>query len=81
MGAEVAIEMKDGRTLRATHDAGIPQKDVAQQGKRLKAKFERLVEPALGAERCWTLLRLVDTIERTPATELMAACAAGRNEK
>ena len=75
MGADVAIELKDGRTLRATHDAGIPQRDYAHQGRRLKAKFERLAEPALGAERCRTLLQLTEALERTTVTELMAACA------
>jgi 2-methylcitrate dehydratase PrpD len=75
MGAEVAIDMNDGRKMRVAHDAGIPQKDYAQQGRRLQGKFERLVEPALGAERCRTLSRLIGTLERTSVAELMAACA------
>src|SRR6185503_20729494 len=76
MGAEVEIDLNDGRNMRVAHDAGIPQKDHAQQSRRLEGKFERLVEPALGTERCRTLSRLIGALERTSVTELMAACAA-----
>lgn len=80
MQSEVVIELEDGRMLRAMHDAGIPGKDVAQQGRRLTGKFERLVEPVLGTERCGSLLRLLDAVERTAVAELMAACAAAPKE-
>ena len=75
MHAEVAIEMKDGRVLRATHDAGVPGTDYGLQGRRLVAKFERLVEPMLGKDRCGKLLRLLARLEQTPVTDLMAASA------
>jgi 2-methylcitrate dehydratase PrpD len=75
MKAEVALEMKDGRVLRATHDAGVPGTDYALQGRRLVAKFERLVEPVLGKDRCGKLLGLLEHLEETPVAELMAASA------
>ncbi len=74
MQAEVVIELTDGRTLHAMHDAGIPGHDCVQQGHRLTAKFERLVEPVLGNTRCRTILQLLEAIERTGVAELMAAC-------
>ena len=77
MVADVTVETKDGRTLRATLDSGVPGSDVADQGRRLLAKFERLAEPALGRERCTKLLRLLENVERTPVADLMAACGKG----
>jgi 2-methylcitrate dehydratase PrpD len=74
MVADVIVETKDGRTLTAAMDSGVPGNDVGLQGRRLVAKFERLVEPALGRERCGKLLRLLENIERTPVADLMAAC-------
>ena len=75
MQAEVVVETNDGRELRATHDAGLPGTDYAAQARRLAAKFERLVEPVLGGERCGKLLRLLERVEQTPVADLMAACA------
>ena len=75
MRAEVEIETKDGRTLRAEHDAGVPGNDIGVQGKRLAAKFERLAAPVLGDERCGKLMRLLERVEQTPVADLMAACA------
>ncbi|HYC47458.1 MAG TPA: MmgE/PrpD family protein [Burkholderiales bacterium] len=75
MVADVVIEMKDGRELRATHDAGVPLNDYAMQGRRLAAKFERLVEPVLGEARCGKLLRLLERLEDTLVADLMTACA------
>lgn len=80
MQAEVKIALKDGRTLSAIHDAGIPGTDYANQSRRLTAKFERLVQPVLGRERCRTLLRLLGSVDGTSAPELMAACVASDKE-
>jgi 2-methylcitrate dehydratase PrpD len=49
--AELELQLADGRRLRARHDAGIPAADIAQQGRRLAAKFDSLVEPVLGSSR------------------------------
>jgi 2-methylcitrate dehydratase PrpD len=78
--AEVIVELTDGRKLSVVHDAGIPPTDYVQQGQRLRAKFERLTEPVTGAVRSDAILRLVEGLERTSISELMAACAAARKE-
>jgi 2-methylcitrate dehydratase PrpD len=75
MQAEVIVETHDGRVHRALQDAGVPGSDIALQGRRLAAKFERLVEPTLGKARCTQLLQLLEHLEQTPAGDLMAACA------
>jgi 2-methylcitrate dehydratase PrpD len=49
--AELELELADGRRITARHDAGIPTADIAEQGLRLAAKFDALVEPVLGAPR------------------------------
>jgi 2-methylcitrate dehydratase PrpD len=78
MQSDVIVELTDGRKLRATHDAGIPSSDYVLQGQRLRAKFERLAEPVLGADRSRALLQSVDALERTSVADLMAACATAR---
>jgi 2-methylcitrate dehydratase PrpD len=49
--SELELELVDGRRPMARHDAGIPASDIADQGRRLAAKFDSLVEPVLGAPR------------------------------
>jgi hypothetical protein len=49
--AELELELADGKRVTARHDAGIPAADIDEQGLRLAAKFEALVEPVLGAPR------------------------------
>src|SRR5215469_407029 len=43
----VAIELHNGRCLRAEHDSGIPAADIELQGSRLVSKFHSLVDPLL----------------------------------
>jgi 2-methylcitrate dehydratase PrpD len=59
--AEMAIQLDDGTTLEATHDAGIPWPDVTKQRRALEAKFDSLVTPVLGTAGA---RRLHDTIDR-----------------
>ena len=72
--AKVEILLTDGTRLSATHDAGIPATDTADQGRRLEEKFVGLVEPVLGSQRCQALIcgnsrfRHVGEFERTDAT-------------
>jgi 2-methylcitrate dehydratase PrpD len=49
--SELEVELDDGTRRQARHDAGIPAADIAEQGERLAAKFDALVEPVLGAVR------------------------------
>jgi hypothetical protein len=48
---ELQVTLTDGRVLKASHDAGIPSSDIADQRERLIAKFDALAEPAVGAAR------------------------------
>jgi 2-methylcitrate dehydratase PrpD len=50
-GAEIAIKLRDGRTVGASFDAGIPNPDIADQGRRLADKFDALATPVVGAAR------------------------------
>jgi 2-methylcitrate dehydratase PrpD len=49
--AELEVELAGGNRLTARHDSGIPAADIADQGRRLAAKFDALVEPSLGGPR------------------------------
>jgi 2-methylcitrate dehydratase PrpD len=63
---ELDLELIDGRRLTARHDAGIPAADIAQQGHRLIAKFDALVEPLLGAPRTRELRGMVAGLDDLP---------------
>jgi 2-methylcitrate dehydratase PrpD len=75
MRAEVIVALSDGRTLRATHDAGLPPKDYLREGEQLRAKFERLAVPVVGAARAAAIIELVAKLKRTSAAALMASCS------
>lgn len=47
--AEVTIETTGGRRFVASHDAGVPDRDLSRQGRKLEAKFDALVDPVLGS--------------------------------
>src|SRR5262249_44662677 len=49
--AELEVELNDGRSARARFDAGIPNPDIADQGRRLAEKFAALAGPVVGAAR------------------------------
>jgi 2-methylcitrate dehydratase PrpD len=74
MQSQVIIELNDGRKLGATHDAGIPPKDYVAQGERLRAKFERLAQPMVGAVQTIRIARLVEDLESNTVPDLMTAC-------
>jgi len=61
--AELAVTLRDGRTVRAQFDAGIPSSDIAQQGARLAVKFDALARPVLGAGRTGRLRAAIDALE------------------
>ena len=46
--AEVTIVTADGRRFEAMHDAGLADRDLARQGRKLADKFDALVDPVLG---------------------------------
>jgi 2-methylcitrate dehydratase PrpD len=53
---EIALSLRDGSRVTAQHDSGVPATDVADQGKRLEAKFAALVDPVLGADKTAALI-------------------------
>lgn len=75
-GASVSIELKDGRTVKADYNVGVPSKDVAAQGEKLEAKFHALAEPVLGRQRTKTALGLIKRLEEQQSLKpLMEAVA------
>jgi 2-methylcitrate dehydratase PrpD len=74
--AELEVATTDGRTFKASHDAGIPSSDIAGQGERLAAKFDALAEPVLGAPRTRELRQAIlglDSVSDVGAVTRLAA--------
>jgi 2-methylcitrate dehydratase PrpD len=74
--AELEIELADGNRLTARHDAGIPAADIADQGRRLAAKFDALVEPMLGAPRTRELRETIAGLHHLAGVTDLARLAA-----
>jgi hypothetical protein len=74
--AEMEIELADGRRVAARHDAGIPARDIGEQGRRLAAKFDALVAPLLGAPRARELREAVFAVDDISDIGRLAALAA-----
>jgi 2-methylcitrate dehydratase PrpD len=75
--AELEIELTDGRRLTARHDAGIPAVDIADQGRRLAAKFDALVEPVLGVPRTRELRETIAGLDRLADIAELTKLASG----
>ena len=75
-GAEIAVELKDGRTARATFDAGIPDSDIAHQGRRLAEKFAALAAPVVGDARARELREKIAGLDRLADIGVLARLAA-----
>jgi 2-methylcitrate dehydratase PrpD len=75
-GAEIEIELTDGRKASATFDAGIPNSDIADQGKRLAAKFDALAAPVVGAARACELREAIAGLDALADTGMLAKLAA-----
>jgi 2-methylcitrate dehydratase PrpD len=76
--AEIEVETVDGRRLTARHDAGIPAADIAEQGARLAAKFDSLVEPLLGAPRARELREMISGFDGVADVGTLGRLAGGR---
>lgn len=75
---EVEILTDTGERLTARHDSGIPAADIAEQGRRLEAKFAALVAPILGEARAAAIVAAVAAIDDArDIRQLMALCRAG----
>ena len=75
-GADVSIELNDGRRIKTSVNVGVPAADVAAQAAKLEAKFNSLVEPVLGRARARTALDMIKRFEQLPSLKgLMEAVA------
>jgi 2-methylcitrate dehydratase PrpD len=72
---ELELELVDGRRLRSRHDAGVPAADIAEQGKRLAAKFDALVGPVLGMPRARELREAIAGLDGASAIASLARLA------
>ena len=64
--SEVSLKLRDGRTLSAHHDSGVPASDPVNQGARLEAKFIALVDPVLGEKAAETLVNHIGRFDEQP---------------
>ena len=64
--SEVSLKLRDGRSVSAQHDSGVPASDPVKQGQRLEAKFIALVDPVLGAEAAGTLVSAIRHFDEQP---------------
>jgi 2-methylcitrate dehydratase PrpD len=74
--AALTVTLRDGRTVRAQFDAGIPNRDIAQQGAPLAAKFAALAEPVLGGARARELCSAIDGLDAAADVSAVARLAA-----
>ena len=77
METEIEARCHDGRVCTVKVDTGIPETDIARQGRRLAAKFDTLLVPRLGAARTRALASAIDEFDLIPARDLIALCTVG----
>ena len=75
-GAEIEVALSDGRKAVATFDAGIPNRDIADQGCRLREKFDALAAPVVGAARARELHEAIAGLDRLQDVGVMVKLAA-----
>jgi 2-methylcitrate dehydratase PrpD len=75
--SELEIELADGNRVTARHDAGIPAADIVDQGRRLAAKFDALVEPLHGAPRTRELRETIAGLDHLADVASLTKLAAG----
>jgi hypothetical protein len=75
--SELELELADGRRVTARHDAGIPAADISEQGERLAAKFDALVEPVLGSPRTDELREVISDLDGITDIGRLTKLAAG----
>ena len=75
-GADVTMQLNDGREIRVAYNVGIPATDVDAQEQKLVAKFNALVEPVIGRAKAKTALDMIMRFEQLPSLKgLMEAVA------
>jgi 2-methylcitrate dehydratase PrpD len=74
--AAVALETRNGRTLVAEADVGVPAADTGAQWVRLTAKARSIAVPVIGADRVEAVIGAVDRLEQAgEVTDLMRLLA------
>ncbi len=75
-GADVSMELNDGRKVHIEMNVGVPAKDVAAQEAKLVAKFHSLAEPVIGRQRTKTALDMIMRLRA--AAEPQGSYGSGR---
>jgi hypothetical protein len=71
----VVVRTRDGRERRAVCDVGQPAVDLAEQGRRLEAKFDSLAVPVVGVARAAELRSRVHDVELLPSATMLVDAA------
>ncbi|MGE0203152.1 MAG: MmgE/PrpD family protein [Hyphomicrobiaceae bacterium] len=66
MAARVKVRLKDGRTLEAEANVGIPAKDLGRQWEALTSKFNAIAAPILGAAKSAALVEAIAGLDTAP---------------
>jgi len=75
MAAKVSIDLKDGRTIVAEHNVGIPATDIDGQWERLTTKFRSLCIPLIGEAHTTSLIEQIANLDEAETIDaLMPAC-------
>jgi hypothetical protein len=78
MASEVRVSLRDGRSHRAFHDAGIAARDLAAQQDKLEGKFQAIVGRVFGeapAQRVSLAVRGLAASSLEPLVEALDGCA------
>jgi 2-methylcitrate dehydratase PrpD len=75
--ADLEIGLTDGRIVAASHDSGIPARDIDEQGRRLVEKFMALASPVIGEAKARDLVvRIGELRPGDKLLRIMQLCAA-----
>lgn len=72
---EIVVETAQGARLAARYDTGVPAADVADQARRIRAKFMSLVVPSIGRAKAEALADRVDNLEHENRVGALVALA------
>lgn len=75
--SHITVTLADGSERHVEFDAGQPATDLKQQRAKLEQKFDALVVPVLGRDRCLALREMIGRLETLQRLEpLLALCQA-----
>ncbi len=75
--ASVTLWLRDGRREETTYDSGVPAKDLAHQGAKLRAKFDALAGEAVGAGRARSIAETIEALEAARSVRGLVELLAG----